>query len=99
MKKIKSPWYGVLWIGIWTAALVWFLASGMFDLRESIGLVIVWLTLVGITVWLIGKELRVQRKARAAARAKPKPKPPALNAACPCGSGKKFKRCCGAEGT
>jgi hypothetical protein len=95
MKKIKSPWYGALWILIWTAGVVWFLVSGMFTVRESVGLVIVWAILVGITLWLIVKQLRMQRRAPAPVAVQPKP--PALNAPCPCGSGKKFKRCCGAD--
>ena len=94
MKKIKSTWYGVLWIAIWTAALVWFLWSERFNQRESIALVMVWLVMVGITVYfLIGHLKRVMRQ--------PKPATasgsalPALNAPCPCGSGMKYKRCCG----
>jgi hypothetical protein len=94
MKKIKGPWYGILWIGIWTAGLVWFLASGRFNQTESIGLVVVWAVLVGITVYLLIQHLRVTAKQKAL---KPtvQPAPPSLNGPCPCGSGKKFKRCCG----
>lgn len=98
MKKIKSPWYGVLWIVIWTAALVWFLASGWFDTRESIALVLVWLILVGVTIYtLILYVRRVQEVTkRAVPQAAPTPATPSRNEPCPCGSGKKYKRCCGA---
>lgn len=95
MKKIKSPWYGVVWIAIWTAALVWFLNSGRFDERESIGLILVWLVMVGATVYVLVLRLRHDSRTK-----KPEPaslpSSPALNAACQCGSGKKYKRCCGA---
>ena len=100
MKKIKSPWYGAVWILIWTAALVWFLSSGRFDERESIGLLLVWLVLVGITVFLLIQHLRVRLKNKApqTAQATPDSSPdPGRNAPCPCGSGKKYKRCCGAQ--
>jgi hypothetical protein len=95
MKKIKSPWYGITWIVIWTAALAWFLGSGLFNERESIGLITVWLILVVTTVWVIYKHVKIH------GWMPPEPKPtkkdatPALNALCPCGSGKKYKRCCG----
>lgn len=94
MKKIKGPWYGILWIGIWTAGLVWFLTSGRFDRTESIGLVVVWAVLVGITVYLLIQHLRFSPRKK---DLKPKAQPvaPSLNGPCPCGSGKKFKRCCG----
>jgi len=95
MKKIKSPWYGLLWIMIWTAALVYLLQSGMFNTRESIGLLLVWLTLVGITVYLLIQHLRISVKAKSQAKSQI-PQTPSRNAACPCGSGKKYKRCCGA---
>jgi hypothetical protein len=94
MKKIKSPWYALIWIVVWTAALVWFLLSGMFDQRESVALVLVWFVMVGITAYfLIGhlkRDMRVPRSVPA-----PGPALPSLNAACPCGSGIKYKRCCG----
>jgi TRAP-type C4-dicarboxylate transport system permease large subunit len=64
MKKIKSPWYGVVWIIIWTVALVWFLSSGMFNFRESVGLGLVWLILVGVTVYLIVQNLRLRSRSR-----------------------------------
>lgn len=95
MKKIKSPWYGVVWIVIWTAALIWFLTSGMFNPRESVGLALVWLIFVSITGYLIGQHLRLTRKA-ASLPPRQQPAVPSLNAPCPCGSGKKYKRCCGA---
>jgi hypothetical protein len=96
MKKIKSPWYGVFWVLLWTAALLWFVTSGMFTFRECVGLALVWIVFVGITVYLIVQNLRVQR---AAGREGPPAESQtlALNAPCPCGSGKKFKRCCGAS--
>ncbi len=97
MKKIKSPWYGAVWILIWTAALGWFLLSGMFNTRECVGLIVVWLVLVGITVYLmVTQKTSSKGKARKPARAS-SPSVPSLNAPCPCGSGKKFKRCCGAK--
>jgi TRAP-type C4-dicarboxylate transport system permease large subunit len=64
MKKIKSPWYGVVWIIIWTVALVWFLSSGMFNFRESVGLGLVWSILVGVTVYLIVQNLRLRSRSR-----------------------------------
>jgi hypothetical protein len=92
MKKIKGPWYGYLWIGIWTAGLVWFLSVPFLNQREKIGLTIIWAVLVGATVYLLIKNyLANKRKPQKIA------KPVfALNAPCPCGSGKKYKRCCGA---
>jgi SEC-C motif len=96
MKKIKSPWYGLAWIVIWTAALAWFLNSGLFSTRESIGLVLVWLVLVGITLYLLIQHLRAE-KPRPARSAPATSDSPSLNAPCPCGSGKKYKRCCGAS--
>jgi len=96
MKKIKSPYYALIWVFVWTAALVWFLASGMFDFRETVGLVVVWAIMVGITLYSLAQYYRVR------SREEPKPKPappkkPALNAPCPCGSGLKYKRCCGVD--
>ncbi len=95
MKKIKSPWYGVVWIVIWTAALIWFLTSGRFDERESIGLFLVWLVLVGTTVYVLIQRMRFDARTKKT-RPVAAPSPPSLNAACQCGSGKKYKRCCGA---
>lgn len=94
MKKIKSPWYGVAWIVIWTAALAWFLTSGRFNQRECIGLILVWLILVGITVYFLAQHLRQQKSKRAVKTVRATGSP-SLNAPCPCGSGKKYKRCCG----
>jgi len=96
MRKIKSPWYGLLWIGIWTAALAWFLTSGIFTSREAAGLVLVWLVLVGITVYMLFQHLRLRSASAAKYRAST-PESLALNASCPCGSGKKYKRCCGSN--
>ncbi len=96
MKKIKNPWYGALWALIWTVALIWFLASGMFNARECVGLVLVWLLLVGSTGYLILRHLKHRVKPTMKPPS-PSVAPPALNAPCPCGSGKKYKRCCGAR--
>jgi len=95
MKKIKSPWYGLTWIVIWTVALAWFLRSGLFDQRESIGLVIVWAILVGTTVYVIYRHVMAHGWDSPAPKSAPKVENPSLNALCPCGSGKKYKRCCG----
>jgi TRAP-type C4-dicarboxylate transport system permease large subunit len=94
MKKIKSPWYGVTWIGIWTVALIWFLSSGLFNRTECIGLVLVWAILVGVTVYLLVKRFKTYR-IKTLARPAPVTVTPSLNGPCPCGSGKKYKRCCG----
>ena len=97
MTKIKSPWYGAVWILIWTAALFWFLFSGMFNTRESVGLVIVYLVMVGITAYLmLTQKAPPKRKVREPVPVAA-PAVPSLNALCPCGSGKKYKRCCGAK--
>lgn len=98
MKKIKSPYYGIVWIVIWTVALLWFLNSGMFNLRESIGLILVWLIFVGTTVYLLVRHIRSQPRPKAK-QPEPVEVTPSLNAPCPCGSGKKYKRCCGAKAT
>jgi hypothetical protein len=94
MRKIKSPWYAALWIGIWTAALVWFAVSGIFKGKELITIGIVWLVLVGATVWVLINRIVADRKT-ASKQSPQTPQKPALNALCPCGSGKKYKRCCG----
>ncbi len=95
MKKIKSPWYGLAWIGVWTAALVWFLNSDMFSTRELIGLTLVYIILTSVTAWLVIQHFLRERRVSRARNAAPNTAP-ALNAPCPCGSGKKYKRCCGA---
>ncbi|UQA56643.1 YecA family protein [Polyangium aurulentum] len=52
----------------------------------------------GYTTSLLLEERDAMDRARAASRARKAEKsPPARNAPCPCGSGKKHKRCCGAE--
>ncbi len=92
-KKIKSPWYGIVWIMIWTAALIGLVGSGKFTSQECVGLFIVWVIMVGITVYQLVLYVRLPDRAR-----KQDPSRltvPALNAPCPCGSGKKYKRCCG----
>lgn len=96
MKKIKSPYYGIVWILIWTAALGWFLQSGLFNERESVGLLIVWAILVGTTVYVIYRHLKVHGWSPPQPKNAKKTDTPTLNALCPCGSGKKYKRCCGA---
>ncbi|MBI4965944.1 MAG: SEC-C domain-containing protein [Desulfomonile tiedjei] len=96
MKKIKSPWYGVVWIVIWTIGLAMLLKFGGFDQRESIGLILVWAVLVGVTGYLLARYLRMAHK-RKSTEPKPSKAAPALNAPCPCGSGLKYKRCCGAS--
>ncbi len=94
MKRTKSPWYSLIWIAVWTAVLIWFLVSGWFSPRESAGLVIVYTVFVAFTGYLLGQHVRMRRRQAAALKAN-QPKVPALNAPCPCGSGKKYKRCCG----
>jgi hypothetical protein len=91
MKKIKSPWYGFAWLSIWTVAIIWFVLSGRFNTTEIIGLVIVWLTLSGVTIYLLIKHYIAIRRVR---DKQPVAKPPSLNGPCPCGSGLKYKRCC-----
>jgi hypothetical protein len=97
MKKIKSPWYGLVWMVVWTVGVIWLIASGRYNEKESFGLILVWLILVGSTIYVLIKYFRTHGF-------KPKPKPlnkkaenarTPLNAPCPCGSGKKYKRCCG----
>ncbi len=95
MKKIKSPWYGITWIFIWTIALTWFLIADIFNSTEKVGLVIVWAVLVGVTVGILMRYYFYTRQFPTPRPATPK-QAPALNAPCPCGSGKKYKRCCGA---
>jgi hypothetical protein len=93
MKKRKSPWIGVLWIIVWTAALAWFYYSEIFNTRELIGLTIVWATLVAVTVYYLAQHVRMDQLVKSrAAKAHRQTQP--LNAPCPCGSGKKYKRCC-----
>jgi TRAP-type C4-dicarboxylate transport system permease large subunit len=87
MKKIKSPWYELIWILVWTAALLWFVTSGIFESRELIGLLLVWAVLVAVCVYSIVRHYRSRARAVAASRSKVSA-PPALNAPCPCGSGK-----------
>jgi len=94
MKKIKSPWYGIVWIIIWTIALGLLLQFGDFNQRESIGLIVVWAVLVTMTVYMLARHFRMAQKQRNVA-ARSGRATPALNAPCPCGSGLKYKRCCG----
>ncbi len=95
MKKIKSPWYGIVWIVIWTAGLGLLLQFGGFNERESVGLFLVWAVLVGITVYMLVRHFRLADKQPGAARRPAAPVERSLNAPCPCGSGLKYKRCCG----
>lgn len=96
MKKIKSPYYGMFWIVLWTLALIWFLASDRFNTTESIGLIIVWTVMVGATVYVLYQNFRFSKNIKPRVK-QVEPVGPPLNALCPCGSGKKYKRCCGAS--
>lgn len=96
MKKIKSPYYGMFWIVLWTLALIWFLASDRFNTTESIGLIIVWTVMVGATVYVLYQNFRFSKTTKPRVK-QVEPAGPPLNAQCPCGSGKKYKRCCGAS--
>jgi hypothetical protein len=62
MKKIKSPYYGLLWILIWTAGIIWFIWTGIFSQRELTGLILVWLILVGVTSYLMWMNFKAKRK-------------------------------------
>ncbi|MEW6350740.1 MAG: SEC-C metal-binding domain-containing protein [Thermodesulfobacteriota bacterium] len=53
----------------------------------------VWLILTGTTTWLIVRHYRAHRVILPQDPVAPPPKP-TLNGPCPCGSGKKYKRCC-----
>jgi hypothetical protein len=94
MRKIKTPWYSVVWITIWTAAVIWFINSGQFNREECIGLILAWLVMVGVMGYFLLQYLR-QNPGGAGTDNSRLSVPPARNAACPCGSGKKYKRCCG----
>ena len=96
MKRIKSPWYEIIWMSVWSAALAAIIGTGMFDTRETVGLILVWAVLVGMNVYSLVLYFRSHRKSLLAATT-PRPETPGLNAPCPCGSGKKYKRCCGAK--
>jgi uncharacterized protein YchJ len=95
MKKIKSPWYEIIWMSVWSVGLVAILDTGMFDTKATVGLILVWAVLVGLHVYSLALHFRSSRE-KALAQAAPSPETPSLNAPCPCGSGKKYKRCCGA---
>jgi len=94
MKKIKSPWYAATWLVIWTAAIAWFVWSGMFSEKETVGLAVVWLVFCGITVYLLVKYFLAKGRLKAASCHQRKLPAPSLNGPCPCGSGLKYKRCC-----
>ena len=96
MKRIKSPWYEIIWMSVWSAALAAIVGTGMFDTKETVGLVLVWAVLVGMNVYSLVLHFRSRRE-KVLAEAAPHLETPALNAPCPCGSGKKYKRCCGAK--
>ena len=85
----------MFWIALWTIALIWFLSSGRFNNTESIGLILVWLVMVGATAFVLYQHFRASSKNPVKPKASQSGKPN-LNAPCPCGSGKKYKRCCGA---
>ena len=86
----------MFWIVVWTIALIWFLASERFNTTESVGLIIMWVVMVGATVFVMIQAMRAQKRTKKPARIAPVAKP-GLNASCPCGSGKKYKRCCGTQ--
>ncbi|MGC8602448.1 MAG: hypothetical protein ACP5VS_02025 [Desulfomonilaceae bacterium] len=62
MKKIKSPYYGLLWILIWTLGIIWFVWTGRFNQRELTGLILVWLILVGVTTYYMCINFRMKQK-------------------------------------
>ncbi len=62
MKKIKSPYYGIVWILIWTAGIIWFIYTDIFSQRELTGLVLVWLILVGVTLYYVWMNFKMGRK-------------------------------------
>jgi hypothetical protein len=62
MKKIKSPYYGLLWIFIWTVGIIWFIWTDIFSQRELTGLILVWLILVGVTSYFIWMNFKTKRK-------------------------------------
>jgi len=94
MKKIKNPWYCALWIIVWTASVIWLVNSGHFNREECIGLVLAWLVMVGVLGYCFVQSLWF-KPADAGTGSDHPSTPTARNAACPCGSGKKYKRCCG----
>ncbi len=96
MKKLKSPWYEITWMSVWSAALAAIVRAGMFDVKETVGLILVWAALMGLCVYSLALHFKSRRKSVLAA-ATPISEAPALNAPCPCGSGEKYKRCCGAK--
>ena len=96
MKRIKSPWYEIIWMSVWSAALAAIIGTGMFDARETAGLILIWAVLVGMNVYSLVLFFRSNKKT-SVAPASPSPVAPGLNAPCPCGSGKKYKRCCGTK--
>jgi hypothetical protein len=96
MKKIKSPWYEIIWMSVWSAALAAILGTGMFDTKETAGLILVWAVLMGLSIYSLALHFKARRK-KIMAQTLARPETPGLNAPCPCGSGKKYKRCCGAK--
>ncbi len=96
MKKIKSPWYEIIWMSVWSAALAAIVGTGMFDAKETVGFILVWAVLVGMNLYSLVLYFRSTRK-KALLTVSTRPETPALNAPCSCGSGKKYKRCCGAQ--
>ena len=96
MKKIKSPWYEIIWMSVWSAALAAIIGTGMFDARETVGMILIWTVLIGMNVYSLVLFFRSNKK-NLLQPPNPGPEVPAMNAPCPCGSGKKYKRCCGAK--
>ncbi len=62
MKRIKSPWYEIIWMSVWSAALAAIIGTGMFDARETVGLILVWAVLVGMNVYSLVLFFRSNRK-------------------------------------
>jgi TRAP-type C4-dicarboxylate transport system permease large subunit len=98
VKRKRNPWYGVVWVIIWAAALIYFVWSGMFNQREAVAMFIAWAVLTGFTVYAVVRHVTLSR-ARTRQTTPSLPATTARNAPCPCGSGKKYKRCCGNTST
>ena len=62
MKRIKSPWYEIIWMSVWSAALAAIIGTGMFDTRETAGLILIWAVLVGMNVYSLVLFFRSNRQ-------------------------------------